>query len=246
MTMNRENLISKFRIAFGDNVPLPVAISYTDRPLGNPPAKKVHCIMQHLITARDGEPISLSAENVLCGGGKVYTGYGDLTDRICNFVSGVEKYKETPQLVADYVDALRLPGREGQYLNFIKIDNPNVDLDSSEGIVIFGNADVVSGLWSWAHFDNNHDDALVAPFGSGCSSTISNMVRENRNNGYRCFIGMLDISVRPMMKSGEMVVSIPRCRLSQMMETIDRSCLSGAPAWKKVKDRIDNEYQTEN
>lgn len=229
-------IIEKFRMAFGEKVSLPIAVSYTDSSL-HEPEEKIHCMMNYLIKARDGITTSLSTSTIYCRGGKVYTGFGELNDGICKFVSCVEKYKDTPESVTKSVEGLQIHSASRPYLTFQRIDRIE-DLDNAEGIMIFANADVLAGLWSWANFDVNEDDAVVANFGSGCSSTIANMRRENHIKGHRCFISMLDISVRPMMNPNEVVFSIPRCRLEKMMETIDSCCLSGAPAWIKIRDRI--------
>ena len=236
--MEKETFINKLREAFGERFPLPIAVGYSRQPKGLTPAK-THCMIKHMLTARGGEAVSLSQDDVLCRGGKVYAGYADMNDKICNFVSGFEKYKETPESVASFAADLNLPKREGEYLNFLRIDSPEVNLKEAEGIVFFVNPDALAGLWSWANFDINEEDGVIANFGSGCSSSISNLVRENRIGGHRCFIGMLDISVRPLLHPDELTFAIPRCRLEQMMQTIDKCCLSGAPAWQKVKSRIE-------
>lgn len=235
--MDREELIQKLRDSFGEAMPLPVAIVYTNQPLGGTPVK-THCMIRHMLATRDGHAVTMADTDILCRGGKVYTGYADMNEKICSFVSGIEKYKATPNDVAEYVAGLHLPKRQGKLLNFIRVDNPAVDLDKAEGLVIFVTPDMLAGLWSWANFDINKDDSIVANFGSGCSSTVANLVRENEIDGYRCFIGMLDISVRPLLRPDELTFAIPRCRLKTMMQTIDKCCLSGAPAWLKVKARI--------
>ena len=66
-----------------------------------------------------------------------------------------------------------------------------------EGILFFATPDMLSGLATWAFFDNNADDAVSCIFGSGCSSVVAQAVKENRTGGRRTFIGLLDPSVRP-------------------------------------------------
>lgn len=237
--MNKEKFIELYRAAFGAEIPLPIAIVYSDKQLGDKP-QKAHCMMRNFIMARDGVASTYAAEDVLCRGGRVYTGYGNMSEATCRFVSEIERYKHSRQAVADFAAALEIPSMTEKYLNFIRIDNPKVNLDECEGISIFANADVLAGLWSWANYDIDKDDAVIANFGSGCSSTIANLARENRINGYRCFIGMLDISVRLMMKPDELIFSIPRCRLETMIKTLDKCALSGAPAWMKVRERIND------
>ena len=40
---------------------------------------------------------------------------------------------------------------------------------------------MLSGLATWAFFDNNADDAVSCIFGSGCSSVVAQAVKENGN-----------------------------------------------------------------
>lgn len=99
--METKSLIEKFRVAFGDKIALPIAVSYTDAPV-RMPEEKVHCMMHWLIKAKEGVSTSFSAETIYCRGGKVYSGYAPMNDGICKFVSGVERYKDTPENVANH------------------------------------------------------------------------------------------------------------------------------------------------
>ena len=55
---------------------------------------------------RDGKTVSLSNETITCGGGKFYTGFTEMPERVPGFVSLKEKYKKTPEMVI--VSLLRL------------------------------------------------------------------------------------------------------------------------------------------
>ena len=78
-----------------------------------------------------------------------------------------------------------------------------------EGILFFATPDMLSGLATWAFFDNNADDAVSCIFGSGCSSVVAQAVKENRAGGRRTFIGLLDPSVRPHVESNVLSFVIP-------------------------------------
>lgn len=236
--MKSIDLIEKYRQAFGENASLPVAVIFTDEPV-RLPEEKMHCIMNYLIKAKDGISTSLGTGQIFCRGGKVYTGFGEINEGICKFVSGIEKYKDKPGNVMAFVERLEIEPAPKPFVTFHRIDQIN-DLDDVIGVICFATPDILAGLWSWANFDINADDAVIANFGSGCSSTIANMMRENRIGGHRCFISMLDISVRPLMNPTEVCFSIPIVRLERMLQTFDSCCLAGAPAWDKVKKRNDN------
>ncbi|MGN0032417.1 MAG: DUF169 domain-containing protein [Candidatus Limimorpha sp.] len=101
--------------------------------------------------------------------------------------------------------------------------------------------DILSGLVSWACYDNSSIDAVCTPWGSGCSTTIFQVAKENENSGKRCFIGLFDPSVRPKVRANELVFGIPKSRLEEMAASIHDTCLFNGIAWPKVKDRINQQ-----
>ena len=77
---------------------MPLLFGYSDKPIAN--TEKIGgCFFKGLQAARDGQPISLSADVIGCGGGKLYTGFSDIPERVPGFVSLKEKYKKTPEMV---------------------------------------------------------------------------------------------------------------------------------------------------
>lgn len=96
---------------------------------------------------------------------------------------------------------------------------------------------MLSGLVTWAYFDNNREDAVVAAFGSGCS-TITQAVVENRKGGDRTFLGFFDPSVRPWFEPGILSFIIPMSRFRVMCGTMRDSCLFGTHAWGKIRERM--------
>ena len=102
----------------------------------------------------------------------------------------------------------------------------------------FVTPDVLSGLFAWANYDTSDLNTVMSPWGSGCASSITTMVNENREGGKHCFIGMLDVSARQYFRPDILSFSIPQSRLLEMCGTLRQSCISGSPAWLKVKKRI--------
>lgn len=102
-------------------------------------------------------------------------------------------------MVTDFVATLDMPSKEGKYLNFTSLANVET-LEGLEGIVFFATPDVMTGLISWCLMDTMKLDAVSVPFASGCSAIIGQTVTENRDGGYRTFLGLFDPSVRPMLK----------------------------------------------
>lgn len=233
-----QTFLQKYREAFGNAVPLPVAFGYSHNPVAE--VKRIpRCMIGAIRKVCGGEPLTLSADNVLCGGGSLYTAFAPMQDRIPAFVSETEHYKRTPEQVRRYIHNLDIQLAEKPYLNFIPIDKLS-SFDDVEGILFFATPDVLSGLCSWAFYDNDADDAVSVRFASGCCSIVTFAVNENRKNGRSCFIGMLDPSARPLVPANELTFVIPVSRFREMMRTMEDSALF-RKAYSIVKKRINGE-----
>lgn len=160
-----------------------------------------------------------------------------MPERVPTFVSLKEKYKQTPEMVIEYIQELDMPLSGKPYLTFSRIDQID-SFEDKEGILFFATPDVLSGLTTWAYFDNNNEGAVSSIFGSGCSAVVSQAVTENIRKGRRTFIGGFDPSVRPYLRSNELTFTIPMVRFREMYETMRSSCLYDTHAWKKVRERI--------
>lgn len=234
--MDTKIFIENFRKAFGETVELPIAFWYSETPVNIIP-KINGCLFKAMKEVRHGTIISLDADTIGCGGGKFYTGFTDMPERIPNFVSLKEKYKQTPELVTEFIEQLGVQRAVMNYLNFARIDQIS-DFENAEGLLFFATPDILSGLTTWAFFDNNSIDAVSTPFGSGCSVTITQTILENRQNGKRTFLGFFDPSVRPFFEPDILSFSIPISRFKEMYYTINECCLFDTHAWNKIKQRI--------
>ena len=236
--MNIQEFITNYHEAFGRNAPLPLLFGYFDKPIAD--TKKIGgCFFKGLQAAREGTPVSLSADVIGCGGGKFYTGFTDMPEHVPGFVSLKEKYKKTPEMVVKYVNSLGMRRAEGPFLNFVRIDKAE-SFDGFEGIMFYATPDMLSGLCGWAFYDSNEPDAVVSQFGSGCSTVVSMTIAENNRKGHRCFLGLLDPSVRPWAGENELSFTIPLSRFFPMMETMRDTFLFGSHAWEKIKQRLED------
>ena len=233
--MTISEFIIKFREAFGDAAPLPVSLAY-----GATPAAEVKSVPKCMIGAvskvRYGDSLTLCADNVLCGGGALYTAFRPMPERVPVFVSEVEHYKKTKEMVKDYVDSLGITLSDKPYLNFVRVDKLS-SWDDAEAMIFFATPDILSGLCTWAFYDNNDSDAVTTLFASGCASIITFAVNENRSCGRRCFLGMLDPSARPLVPENELTFTIPMSRFKEMLDTMNDSALY-QKAFSALKRRI--------
>lgn len=234
--MNINTFIENYREAFGKHAELPIAFWYSDK--AEAPVERINgCLLKCMKQVRDGRIVSLSKETIACGGGKLYTAFDAMPERVPGFVSQKERYKETPEMVIDYINGLQIALTDKKYLHFARIDRL-ASFDEVEGLLFLATPDILSGLATWAYFDNNATDAVAAPFGSGCCSVITQAVQENRRQGRRTFLGFFDPSVRPHFEAGLLSFTIPMSRFKEMYHTMRRSCLFDTHAWGKIKERM--------
>ena len=235
--MTISEFIESYREAFGDAAPLPIALAYDNAPTTD--IRSVpKCIIGAISKVRNGEALTLSADNVLCGGGGLYTAFRPMPERVPVFVSEVEHYKKRKEMVIEYVDSLNISITDKPYLNFVRVDKLE-NWDDAEALIFFATPDMLSGLCSWAFYDNNDSDAVTTLFASGCASIITFAVNENRSCGRRCFLGMLDPSARPLVPANELTFTIPMSRFKEMLTTMNDSALY-KKAFSALKRRINN------
>ena len=238
--MTPEELIQAYTEAFGIETQLPIAFGFSDEPLTKP-KDGLRCLLGLFPKVRKGDTVTLADKFISCGGGMLYMGTGELQERIPNFVSNIEHYQQTPQMVRDYVEGLHIVPAPKKYIYFIRIDKLST-WEDIEGVIFFAKPDVLSGLCAWAFFDDNSSSAVITRFASGCASLITMAVAENRKeDGHSCFLGGFDPSARIMMPADEMTFVIPAIRLVKMLQTMKDTCLFDTPAWSKIKQRIKNQ-----
>lgn len=234
--MDVQTFIKDFREAFGKSAELPVVFWYSDTPEGEA-IKTNGCFFKAMKTVREGNTISLNAETIGCGGGKFYTGFSELPEHVPTFVSVKEKYKQTPEMVTEFIRQIGIPKAEKLYLHFARIDKMN-DLEQVEGVTFFANPDMLSGLTTWCFYDNNANDSVVSTFGSGCCAVVTQATIENRKGGRKTFIGFLDPSVRPYFEPDKLSYTIPMSRFKEMCDIMRQSCLFETHAWAIIRERI--------
>ena len=234
--MDNRQFLEDYKEAFGEKATLPIAFWHSDTPVAVPEPVN-GCFFPAFEKVRDGQPVSFDSTTMKCGGGKFYCGLAQMPEYVPTFVSEKEHYKASPALVKDFVERLEIDVDKHKYLNFQRIDLMD---DSIEfyGVLIFATPDILSGLVSWAYYDNSSDDAVCTPWGSGCSTTIRQVIIEEECLGSRCFIGLFDPSVRTRVRANELMFGIPKSRLEEMATFMRDTCLFNGAAWPKVKERI--------
>ena len=226
---------------------LPVAFYYTDeagRGGSAAPDSPARCVICQLETVRRGKSLCLSLETVRCSGGKRYLGFRpSLRPNFEYFLScGIpgemegERYKQSPQLVAEQLKrqpAFEAPGR---YIVFKRWDKLDAG-DEPAVVIFFAPPDLLSALFTLANFDEAESDAVIAPFGSGCAAIVQYPYFEGRSSRPRAVLGMFDVSARPCVPAGVLTFAVPWPKFVRMVNNMDDSFLITA-SWGKVQARL--------
>jgi uncharacterized protein (DUF169 family) len=226
---------------------LPVCFYYTDKPEETgtvQPFSGGHCFIHELERVRQGESLIFTGSDIGCGGGRYFLGFTrNLRPNFNYFLScGIpgemegERYKASPELVAKMraqFPPMVAPARQVVFKRWDRLDEEDIP----QVVIFFAGADVISGLFSLANFDESDPQAVIAPFGSGCSTIVQQPYRELESARPRAVLGMFDVTARPWVAAHEMTLAIPWPKFVCMVDNMDKSFLSLGD-WAKVKQRI--------
>jgi hypothetical protein len=226
---------------------LPLAYYYTNDDSHAPYAGErpgQHCFIGDLAKVRKGKSLTFDVKALGCAGGRRYLGFSQkLRPNFEYFLScGIEgelegeRYKRTPQLVAELLKIQAPFEAPAKYIVFKRFDKL-VESDEPICVVFFATADVLSGLFTLANFDQVNPDGVLAPFGAGCSSIVYWPYHEVQKPNPRPVLGMFDVSARPYVDSNVLTFAVPWEKFTRMVGYMDESFLI-TKSWKKVRGRI--------
>lgn len=242
----KEKFIQLWAKYFGD-AELPITFYYTsgetDVPAANTPKGK-NCLIGNLAKVRKGASLYFTGETISCGGGRKYTGFADrLRPGFEYFLScgndtiEGERYKQTPQLVTEYLRNQPEFSKKGDKLVFRRWDTLE-EQDTPEVVIFFASPHVISGLFTLANYDFPGLDGVITPFGAGCTSIIQYPYQEGFREQPRAVIGMFDPSARRFVPGNMLTFAVPVKRFETMVEHMEESFLITS-TWKVIKNRIE-------
>lgn len=232
-----------------DRAELPIVFYYTDRQgcaeLVKPPSGH-RCVIAELSNVRRGRALCFDAHSIGCGGGKKHLGFAEeimpnfeyfLSYGIPGKLEG-ERYKKSPELVKEAMKRSPQFKAPARFIVFKRWDMLE-KLDNPEVVVFFAPADVLSGLFTLANFDETELNAVFAPFAAGCGSIVQYPYLEKDSDSPRCVVGMFDVSARPYVPEDALTFSVPINKFLRMIENMEESFLI-TPSWSKVKKRLNS------
>lgn len=242
----KEHFISQWQKYFGSSE-LPIIFYYTDEVRGAEAVERPtghRCIMGDISKIRNGSSLYFQGETVGCYGGKRYLGFSnEVMPNFEYFLScGIEgklegeRYKKTPEIVREMMQILPMAKAPARYIVFKRWDRLE-EWDEPEVVIFFGYADVLSGLFTLANFDEVEPNAVFSPFSAGCGAIVQYPYLEKDSERPRGVLGMFDVSSRPFMPENYLTFAVPMCKFVKMVENMDESFLITG-SWSKVKKRI--------
>jgi hypothetical protein len=243
-------LKQRFLARWGEYFPgaeLPIALYYTDEQTSAEPppsGEGFHCLICDLAAVRRGTRRRFDVHTTRCGGARRYLGFDTrlrptfpyfLSCGIPGEVEG-ERYKQSPQLVEAYLETQPAFEAPASTIVFKRWDDLE-EADEPAVVIFFAPGDVLSGLFTLANFDEVDANAVIAPFGSGCSSIVYHPYRELDAQRPRAVLGMFDVSARPCVPSDVLTFAVPWPKFVRMADQMDESFLITG-SWRKVRSRM--------
>ena len=244
-TTMRDKFTSQWQ-QFFNNSELPITFQYATDSRNIPVVETPQghrCIISQLIKVRHGGSICMQPHSVNCIGGKRYMMFSDSMPPsfecyISHYPDGRgERYKLLPEQVVHFWDNLPKLPIKGDHLIFKRWDHLE-EQDEPDAVIFFATPDVLSGLFTLTCFDSTAEDAVIAPFGAGCTNIIYYPYREQLNGTGRAVIGLMDPSARKCTKGDLVTFAIPINKFMAIIDQMEESFLA-TDTWKIIQRRIE-------
>ncbi len=224
----------------------PLGIYYTkEKPEGFTAKEGSHqCIIGLLRKARQGgETVYFDKNHFGCPGGAYYMGFFEsprpnleyfLSCGIPGEMEG-ERYIKTPELARTFIASRKPRPASAPYCVFKPIEKFQGE-EKPEVVVFFAPPDILSGLFTLTGYALESMEAVISPFGSGCSTILSYPLKEAEKDPPHAILGMFDVSARPMVEREILTLSMPFPLFLKLLGNVSGSFLE-TESWKKVRLR---------
>ena len=208
-------------------------------------AKANQCVMAYFqLARRKRKPVYFSRGQAFCPGGQLYTNVVDeIPEFIAEYVStGIEgffegeRYCSSPEVMRQFLEKVKLPPDSNQYRVFKPIEQLS-PAESPEVVIFFCSPDVLTGLFVLVGFYTNDLEAMIAPFGAGCTNIYTWVRKYMLEGNPKVVLGGLDITARPFIGENELSLSMPYTMFLDLLECYKDSFVY-TRSWEMVKKRI--------
>lgn len=204
------------------------------------------CLMGSLWLARRKKKAAwISHEECGCMGGGFYCGlYAPYLEMNVFFVStGVpgtpiegERYLPSAESMRAFMEDCAPPPGGGKYC-VLKPLEQFTEEEEPLSVTFFARPEALAGLHSLAGYAAGHHQAVVSPFGAGCTNIVAWPLVYEKRGLERAVLGGFDLSARKFMKTDELTFSIPRGLYRKMLEAMETSALT-RKAWETARKKV--------
>jgi len=147
-----------------------------------------------------------------------------------HFLHG-ERYKQTPGLAEQFVEALPITEVPTQYVVMKPLSEVDPTKEEPVSVTFLVNPDQLSALVIFANYDRPGLENVTVPYAAACQVMGILSYREAQAENQRCLIGLTDISARKYLKTqgcaDKLTFTILFRRLRQMESNVEGSFLQG-------------------
>lgn len=230
------------------NIPEPLGIAYAASPPADaltPAGKRHDCIINYTRMARtQKKAVYFTADVQGCRGGWVYLGFLlPPPEGIAQFVTTGgpgfegERYMPAPASIHRFFAALDLQPAPAPYC-IIQPLSLFTEALRPEFVVFHCRGEALTGLCQLAYFALDAHDAVVMPFGAGCSNILAWPQFYCRQGMAKAVVGGVDPSCRPFMKVDELTFTVSFETFQTMLKAAPHSFLH-TKTWVGVRKRIE-------
>lgn len=245
--MDNRNCMEGFLHTLGD-IEEPLGIVYSDAHPEDgltPSTGKSHsCIINYMRMARTkNTPVWLAADVPGCVGGWVYMGFIlPPPERIAQYVTTGwpgeegERYMPNPSSIHRMYAELDMQPAPARYCVVKPLSMFQTD-EEPLLIVFHCRGEELTGLCQLAYFALDDHNAVVMPFGAGCTNIFTWPLHFHRQGMKKAVVGGIDPSCRPFMNVDELSFTVTPDVFDLMADAAPRSFLH-EKTWKGVLKRI--------
>jgi len=204
------------------------------------------CVIGVLWRARHKQTAAcFDREHFGCVGGAFYLGFlKPQLEAIVHFVSsGIpgqlegEHYLESPRVVRDFFGRIDPRPAPARFCIFKPLSQFS-DGEQPELVTFFSRPESIAGLNQLATFVTNDFEAVLSPFGAGCSNILTWPLRYLAEGKLKAVLGGWDPSDRKFLKPDEITFTVPAEMFNMMVQRWHESFLT-TKTWEGIRKKID-------
>ncbi|MNC17211.1 hypothetical protein D3C75_650840 [compost metagenome] len=229
----------------------PVAVVLSDeKPEGALQSKEGRwsCAIPLFLAATKGRTAVFERKTTGCPGAKAGLGFGQFP----NYPGGIEYflsvgqpgrfegegYLKNPELGEDFVQCLPITELPCRYVIMKPLAQVDASAEKPELIIFYVNTNQLSALTVLANYYRPGIENVMIPFGSGCQSVFLLPYAESQKENPRAVVGLLDITVRPMVGADMLSFAVPYPMYLDMEEQAEGSFLQ-KELWHKIAAKME-------